>query len=62
MNENSVISLLLRLQKEVSPDHCYGIRFENNELVIFYHPYGCDEEWVSNIEEIDNLLNKIKGE
>lgn len=42
-------------------DSCWGVRLdEKGQVILFYHPYGCEDEWVSGVNDKDKILDKIK--
>jgi len=52
--------LLVELREEMERGCCYGIRLNRkNEVIIFYHPWGCEAEWSCKLEERVSLYKKI---
>jgi len=61
-------NLLLRLFHDIEQDvpelqgRCWGLKYNNNEVVMFYHPYGCETEKQYGMDQTDKLRDAISRE
>ena len=52
--------LLLELHDKMEGGCCYGIRLNRkNEVMIFYHPWGCESEWSCKPDGREDLYKRV---
>lgn len=61
--DESLMALLKLLRERLPKQACYGIRLqpgEGEEILVFYHPWGCEEEFTATSETLDGFFAKVE--